>query len=210
MREIPHWKPYFGPMHLTRTRSTLSAPSTTTKEVSWMRNLVIATGGFLVGTGLVIALLLALPQTTNVTVKQAAPQTPAMPHINGGMAAMRSGDLASASLTTRKLMIQHVQRGCHVWSDGKTTAAMMRLHLRVGQKLSILDQDVDAHQMLQFAGPMHLRMGKPMMTNHGMTLAFTKKGVYRLGTKTVEMPGMTMDVKTIGPDNNLRLLVTVA
>ena len=64
--------------------------------------------------------------------------------------------------------------------------------------------------MMELVGPMHLQMGGPMMTNHGMTLAFTKKGVYRLDTKNIEMPGMTMDVKTIGPDNNLRLLVTVA
>jgi hypothetical protein len=35
--------------------------------------------------------------------------------------------------------------------------------------------------------------------------------IYRLGTKTVEMPGMGgMDVKTIGPDNKLRLVVTAA
>jgi hypothetical protein len=91
------------------------------------------------------------------------------------------------------------------------TGAMMRLHLRVGQRLSILDQDVDAHQMLEFAGPMRLHMSRPMMTNRGMTIAFTKKGVYQLATKTVEMPGMGgMDVKTIGPDNKLRLVVTVA
>ena len=46
--------------------------------------------------------------------------------------------------------------------------------------------------------------------NRGMTLSFMKKGVYRLGTRTVEMPGLGMDVKTIGPDNHLRLVVTVA
>ena len=63
--------------------------------------------------------------------------------------------------------------------------------------------------MMQFAGPARMRMGGPMMMNGGMTLSFSKKGVYRLGTKTVEMPG-AMDVKTIGPDNNLRLVVTVA
>jgi hypothetical protein len=56
-----------------------------------------------------------------------------------------------------------------------------------------------------------MQMGGPLMTNRGMTLTFTKKGIYRLGTKTVEMPGMGgMDVKTIGPDNKLRLVVTVA
>ena len=37
----------------------------------------------------------------------------------------------------------------------------------------------------------------------------TKKGVYRFGTKTVPMPG-AMEVKTTGPDNNLRLVITVA
>ena len=58
---------------------------------------------------------------------------------------------------------------------------------------------------------MQMQMGGPMMnTTHGTTLSFTKKGVYRLGTKTVEMGDEGMDVKTVGPDNNLRLIVTVA
>jgi hypothetical protein len=50
------------------------------------------------------------------------------------------------------------------------------------------------------------------MTTDGMKMTFTKKGIYRFGTRTVEMPGMAgmTDVKTIGPDNKLRLVVTVA
>jgi len=175
-----------------------------------MRNLLIALTGFLVGTGFVVALVLAQPQKTTISGKQANPQAAAIPRMSGGMGRMSSGSAASASLATRKLTIQHAQNGCHVWSDGRTTGAMMRLQLKPGQKLSILDQDIDAHQMMEFAGPMQLRMGGPMMTNRGMTLAFTKKGVYRLGTKTVEMEGGGMDVKTVGPDNNLRLVVTVA
>jgi hypothetical protein len=175
-----------------------------------MRNLLIALTGFLVGTGLVVGLVLAMSQTNGVTAKQPSAQRVAMPQMSAGMSAMSSGTVASASLATQKLTIQHVQKGCHVWSDGQTTGAMMRLHLKAGQKLSILDQDVDAHQMMELAGPRHLRMGGPMMTSHGMTVAFMKKGVYRLGTKTVEMKGGGMDVKTVGPDNNLRLLVTVA
>ncbi len=174
-----------------------------------MRNLLIALTGFLVGSGLVAGLLFALAQTSTANVKQATPRA-AVPHMSDGMSSMSSGTMTSASLATRKLTISHVQRGCHVWSDGKTMGALMRLHLKQGQKLSILDQDVDAHQMMEFAGPMHLGMGGPMMTNHGMTLAFMKKGVYRLGTKTVEMKGGGMDVKTSGPDNHLRLVVTVA
>lgn len=175
-----------------------------------MRYLVTATTGFLVGAGLLAAVLVALPETTSGSVTAASARTASMPHMTGGMSGMSSGTMAAVSLATRKLTIQHVQRGCHVWADGKTTAAMMRLHLKPGQKLSILDQDVDAHQMIEFAGPMHLRMGGPMMMNHGSTLAFTTKGVYRLGTRTVEMAGGDMDVKTVGPDNRLRLVVRVA
>jgi hypothetical protein len=169
-----------------------------------MRNLLIATTGFLVGTGLFVALIVALPRTTNGTVKAQA----AMSHMaQGGSDMMASASTAPAS---SKLTIQHVRRGCHVWSNGKMTSPMMRLALKPGGTLSVLDQDVDAHQMLQFAGPMRLHMGGPMMMARGTTITFPRKGVYRLGTKTVEMPGQMMDVKTIGPDNKLRLVVTVA
>jgi len=174
-----------------------------------MRNLLIALAGFAVGGAAVVGLVVALPEATSAGIKQATPKTAVMPQMNGGVSSMGASMMSAASLPTRKLMIQHVQKGCHVWSDGKTTATMMRLHLKLGQKLSIMDMDVDAHQMLEFSGPMHLMTGGPMMMNHGWTLTFPKKGVYRLGTKTVEMPGGRA-VKTIGPDNNLRLAVTVA
>ena len=175
-----------------------------------MRNLIISITGFILGGAVVLAIALAAP---NKTVQASA--TPGAMSISGGtMAGMSSGavrSMRSASLASIKLTIQHVQRGCHVWAHGTMTGPMMRLHLRLGQHLSVLDQDVDPHQMLEFAGPMRLHMGGPMMTSHGTTIVFTKKGVYHLGTKTVEMPGMGgMDVKTIGPDNKLRLVVTVA
>lgn len=166
-----------------------------------MRNLLLTLTGFIVGAGLIAAVAFALPRQTTVTAS-------GMP-IAGSMGGGMMGATAVPATATAKLTIQHVQKGCHVWSNGKTTAAMMRLHLKVGQKLSILDMDVDAHQMMQFAGPARLRMGGPMMMNRSMTLAFSKKGVYRLGTKTVPMPG-AMEVKTSGPDNNLRLVITVA
>jgi hypothetical protein len=154
------------------------------------------------------------PQTKTVTVARTSPQatTPMGQAMSGGMmnASSTSGSWMMAGTQLAKLTIQHVQKGCHVWSNGQTTATMMRLHLKPGQKLSILDMDVDAHQMMEFAGPMHLRMGGPMMMNHDMTISFAKKGVYRLGTKTVEMPGGSMNIKTVGPDNKLRLVVTVA
>src|SRR5919201_5212211 len=147
-----------------------------------MRNLFILITGFAVSGAGVLALALALPHWANTPTKPATHK--AMPM--SGMASMSSGAMDSASLASVKLTIRHVQRGCHVWARGSMTGPMMRLHLRVGQRLSVLDQDVDAHQLLQFAGPMRLHMGGPMMKGSGM------------------------DIKTIGPDNHLRLLVTVA
>ncbi len=169
-----------------------------------MRNLLIATTGFLVGAALMTAVAVALPRTTTATVKQSSPLA-AMPM--GGATGMM-GSTASAP-ASRKLTIQHVRKGCHVWSNGKTTSPTMRLSLGRGGRLSILNQDVDAHQLLQLSGPTKLHLGGPMMMNHGTTIAFAKRGVYRLKTKTVEMPGMA-EVETIGPDNTLRLVVTVA
>ena len=179
-----------------------------------MRNLLVVLAGFIIGGAAVAAVAFALPRTTTSMPSShmgsgAAPSGMMSGSIRTGMMS-GSARNATSSAAAVKLTIQHVQKGCHVWSNGKTTAAMMRLHLMAGQKLSITDMDVDAHQMMEFSGPMHMRMGGPMTMSRSMTLAFTKKGTYRLGTKTVEMPGGGMDVKTIGPDNNLRLIVTVA
>ena len=172
-----------------------------------MRVFLVAVTTFLIGAVVASGVTAGLYFATRTPSTSAAA---AMPHMSGAMSTSGSTMMASNSLATRKLTIQHVQRGCHVWSNGKTTGPMMRLHMKPGQKLAIMDNDVDPHQMMELGGPMHLQMGGPMMMGHGMTLSFMKKGVYRFGTKTVEMPGGGMDVKTIGPDNHLRLVVTVA
>lgn len=174
-----------------------------------MRMILVALIGFLAGSAAVAAVAL-IPLTTSAAGPTATPSrhmsAAAMP---AGMVMSSAARATIASPRTVSLTIQHVQRGCHVWSNGKTTGAMMRLHLRKGQTLSIMDMDVDAHRMMQFAGPMHMRMGGPMMATQQMKMTFTKRGIYRFGTRTVEMAGMA-DVKTIGPDNKLRLVVTVA
>ena len=173
-----------------------------------MRFIVIGLTGFLVS-GAAVAAIALIPLTSSAA-------RPAAAHANqmSGMA-MPTGMMSSGTTATIakakpvKLTIQHVQRGCHVWSNGRKTGAMMRLHFEQGQTLTIMDMDVDAHKMMQFAGPMHMHMGGPMMSGQAMKMTFTKTGLYRFGTRTVEMAGMA-DVKTIGPDNKLRLVVRVA
>jgi hypothetical protein len=174
-----------------------------------MRVILVALTGFLVGSAMAAAVAL-IPLTTSAAAPAAAPSSHMGAAVmSNGMAMGTSARPTLAGAQIVSLTIQHLQRGCHVWSNGKTTGAMMRLHLKRGQTLSIMDMDVDAHRMTQLAGPMHMQMGGPMMTSHGMKMTFTKKGTYRFGTRTVEMAGMT-DVRTIGPDNKLRLAVTVA
>jgi hypothetical protein len=173
-----------------------------------MRFLLITLTGFIAGAAMVTGVALIPTASSSAT--------PYASHsIRVGSTAMSSRMMTSGvgrtmvRAQTVRLTIQHVERGCHVWSNGQTTGAMMRLRLKIGQTLSIMDMDVDAHRMMQFGGPTRMYLAVPMMMNHGMTMRFTRKGTYRFGTKTVQMPN-AMDVKTIGPDNKLRLVVTVA
>jgi hypothetical protein len=123
-----------------------------------MRNLAIGIAGFLAGAVVILSVALALPQHTSVTVKTVSPQAAVPIRMMSGARGMMNGSgngmmmasaVTAAAPTVRKLTIQHVQRGCHVWSNGTTTGPMMRLHMRPGQRLAILDEDVDPHQLLQ-------------------------------------------------------------
>jgi hypothetical protein len=106
------------------------------------------------------------------------------------------------------LAIVHVQRGCHVWSNGKgTPAAGVKVVLRRGQRLTVLNQDLDTHKLVRLAGP-KIALGKPLSMNDRVTLSFREQGVYKLRTQKMETPGMP-EVETIGADNILAMLVVV-
>lgn len=114
---------------------------------------------------------------------------------------------ASSSSAMTKLTIQHVQRGCHVWSNGSLRTASMRLNLKRGARLQIVDQDIDPHGLVQVGGPKLAFIGH-MMMGERQTITFKQRGVYRLKNRVIEMGSMT-EVETIGPDNTLRLTVVV-
>jgi len=133
-----------------------------------------------------------------------------------GPAAMRtttmmgSGSAETTSTSAVALSIRHVQRGCHVWNEDGRQSPMMRISLPRGGRLRILDQDLDAHQLVELSGP-RMRMPAAMAMMDTANLRFMMPGVYRLATKTVDLPGAKMpDAPTVGPDNHLKLLVTVA
>ncbi|HVH50895.1 MAG TPA: hypothetical protein VM690_02025 [Gaiellaceae bacterium] len=105
--------------------------------------------------------------------------------------------------------IRHQKVGCHAWAIGSGKyAAFHSLTVALGTTLTFKDNDVMPHTLTQLAGPA-VTMRAPHMAKIGAQAAmtFTKPGSYVFGTKAGEdyMSG----VKTIGPDNVLKLVVIV-
>ena len=126
-----------------------------------------------------------------------------------GVGVFSASGLAASQSSTRavKLMIVHVQTGCHTWSTGKMQPPEMTLALRRGDRITFGNVDVDAHRLVQSFGP-KLRFAGMMMTGGRTAVTFSKAGVYRFKTVVVEMKGMP-EVKTNGADHNLVLTVRV-
>ena len=116
--------------------------------------------------------------------------------------------LASAPKAT--LTIRHQTRGCHAWSfnNGAYTASL-RVRLARGTTLTVIDNDMMPHKLIQLAGP-KAKLVTPAMKHMSAQakVVFAKKGTYRFTTKAGEdyMKG----IKTVGPDNVLRVTVTVS
>jgi plastocyanin len=181
----------------------------TTGEVAEMK--VLKTLGIGV---MVVALLIAVPFSAialNLTFGQ--DHHDMMPNrSNTGMGGMMSSNQTTpttATATAADLTIIHVQKGCHVFSNGSTQMPVMRLTLKTGQGLRIMNQDVDMHRLMEVAGAAQMMLGHAMKQGQAQTLTCTKPGVYKFTTKVSPMAGMP-DVATTGSDNNLRLMVTVA
>ncbi len=116
---------------------------------------------------------------------------------------------ALAAPRQANLVIRHQLRGCHAWSfDGGSYKASLKVALARGATLKVFDMDVMPHTLIQIAGPKASITGAAMGHMTGpATVVFARTGTYRFTTKAGEdyVPG----VKTIGPDNVLRLMVVV-
>lgn len=161
----------------------------------------------------VVGLLIAVPLAA-VAIDMWAGNDDHVATMNGthmstaGMVGMMGSQTGAPATAADQLTIVHVQKGCHVWSDAGKQMAAMRLRMHTGQMLRILNQDVDMHRMMELSGPTMMTLGGPMPQGKTDTVTFTKPGTYVFGTKVSSMKGMP-DVQTIGPDNNLKLTVTV-
>jgi hypothetical protein len=116
---------------------------------------------------------------------------------------------ALAAPNNATITIKHQTRGCHSWSlDGKTWRASQSITLVRGAVLTVVDNDVMPHKLIQLHGPKATLTGTSMK-HMGATAhaGFPVKGTYVFTTKAGEdyMKG----VKTVGEDNVLKLVVKV-
>ncbi len=117
---------------------------------------------------------------------------------------------AFAHAPQAKLTIRHQLRGCHTWSfDNGPYKASLKVSVARGTTVVVTDNDMMPHKLIQLVGPA-VKLSGAAMNHMGATarVTFLKKGTYRFGTKPGEdyMKG----IKTVGPDNVMRLIVTVS
>ncbi|MGH2936097.1 MAG: cupredoxin domain-containing protein, partial [Gaiellaceae bacterium] len=83
------------------------------------------------------------------------------------------------------LVIRHQTAHCHAWSfNGSGYAADQGAQLKVGDSITVTNNDVMSHQLVELSGPAATittsAMGRPGATSQ---ITFSKPGTYLLGTK---------------------------
>jgi plastocyanin len=130
----------------------------------------------------------------------AAPAAPAAPTMGT--------DGASAA----SLVIQHATAGCHDWSlNGSPMSSHQVARLEHGNGITITDNDVMPHQLIQLSGPA-AEMANVHMNTSGAesTVVFPTPGVYKFTTKAGEDYPSASGLVTTGEDHVLTLTVYVS
>lgn len=124
-----------------------------------------------------------------------------------GLVLAGSGSAATGGST---LTIRHQVHGCHSWSfDGASWRASQSAAVKRGSVLTVVDNDVMPHTLIQTHGPKALVTGAAMKHMGARAhVVFSVKGTYAFTTKVGE--DYTKGVKTVGEDNVLKLVVKVA
>ena len=115
----------------------------------------------------------------------------------------------AAPSKTIQLAIVHTVQVCHIWQTSHGQAAATSLKLKKGDRITIRVSCPMDFQLVQVKGP-KLVLGDPTLhTGTQRTIAFPKRGVYVLRATNVQSSA-DMGLQTLGPDNVLRLTVTVS
>ena len=107
------------------------------------------------------------------------------------------------------LVIHHANVGCHDWAlNGGVDQVAQQISLTRGSTLTITDQDIMSHAVMQTGGP-KIVIANPLTNQKKVaTIQFTQPGTYQFGTKAGEDYAPAPATK--GADHNLKITVVVA
>lgn len=118
---------------------------------------------------------------------------------------------AAAVLPTQhRVTIRHQVAHCHAWAvDKGPFGAHVDMSLRAGGTLTLTNNDLMPHRLIQQSGPHAVLNGSPALAHIGATVkvTFPRAGTYKFTTKAGE--DYTKGVKTTGEDNVLTMKVVV-
>lgn len=115
---------------------------------------------------------------------------------------------AAAASPTFRLSILHTVQGCHVWMTTKALGPSTKVTVKRGTRLEIKALCPMDFDLKQTAGP-RLGLGSSrLLRGTSRTIAFPRKGVYRLTARNVQTPE-EVGLQTLGPTNLLTLTVVV-
>jgi plastocyanin len=123
---------------------------------------------------------------------------------------MRGAAAAPSAPRMASVAIDHVTRGCHVLDVNGAGPGSPRATIRLaaGGTLRLQDNDVMPHQLVLRSGPAATIVGADMShMGAKSTVNFATPGTYSFTTKAGE--DYIKGVKTLGPDNTIRLKVVV-
>ncbi len=115
----------------------------------------------------------------------------------------------AAPSKTVQLAIVHTVSGCHIWQGTHAHGAATVLKLKQGDKVTVHVTCPMDFTLVQLKGP-RLVLGDPTLhTGTQRTIRFAKRGVYVLQATNIQS-STEMGMQTLGPDNVLKLTVTVS
>ena len=115
----------------------------------------------------------------------------------------------AAPSKTVQLAIVHTVSGCHIWQAAHAHGPATALKLKQGDKITLRISCPMDFRLVQTKGP-RLALGDPTLhTGTQRTIKFAKRGVYVLQATNLQSSA-DVGLQTLGPDNSLRLTVTVS
>jgi plastocyanin len=115
--------------------------------------------------------------------------------------------------TSANVVITHITRGCHDWAvDGGSPAPTQTVKLTRGGYMTLTNNDVMPHTLIQTSGPAAAAAQGPQMGHMGARsrVTFGTPGVYSFETKAGEDYPSAKGMETVGADHTLRMKVIVA